>query len=62
MRLLNSTFVDGDDVRVAERGHDLNLSADVNQVLLILDLLLSDWLYGNLKKKRKESILLVISS
>lgn len=40
-------------MRVAERGHDLDLPADVNQVLLILDLLLSDRLYGNLKKKRR---------
>lgn len=49
-----ATFVDGDDVRVAERGHDLDLPADVNQVLLILDLLLSDRLYGNLEKTTKQ--------
>lgn len=47
------TFVNGDDVRVAERGHDLNFSANVNQVLLILDLLFPDWLYGHLKEKIK---------
>lgn len=39
---------------MAECGHDLNFSANVNQILLILDLLLSDRLYGNLKKKKKK--------
>lgn len=34
------TFVYTDDVRVAEGRHDLNLSADVNHVVLVLDLLL----------------------
>lgn len=34
------TFVYRDDVRVAEGRHDLDLSADVNHVMLILDLLL----------------------
>ena len=47
------TFIYSDDVRVAECGHDLNFSANVNQILLILDLLLSNRLYGNLKKKEK---------
>lgn len=47
------TFIYSDDVWVAECGHDLNFSANVNQILLILDLLLSDRLYGNLKKKKK---------
>lgn len=50
-----ATFVDGDDVRVAERGHDLDLPADVNQVLLILDLLLSDRLYGNLENPQSKN-------
>lgn len=34
------TFVYRDDVRVAKGRHDLDLSADVNHVLLVLDLLL----------------------
>lgn len=34
------TFVYRDDVRVAEGRHDLNLSADVHHVVLVLDLLL----------------------
>lgn len=34
------TFVYRDDVRVAEGRHDLDLSADVHHVMLILDLLL----------------------
>lgn len=34
------TFVYRDDVRVAEGRHDLDLSADVNHVVLVLDLLL----------------------
>lgn len=50
------TFIDGDDVRVAECGHDLDLSADVNLVLFILDLVLPDRLYGNLKKQEKRRI------
>lgn len=42
------TFIYGDDVGVAERRHDLDLPADVDQVLLILDLVLPDGLNGHL--------------
>lgn len=55
------TFIYGDDVRVAECGHDLDLSADVNMVLFILDLVLPDRLYGNLKKKEKKTALKFVS-
>lgn len=55
------TFIYGDDVRVAECGHDLDLSADVNMVLFILDLVLPDRLYGNLKKKEKKTPLKFVS-
>lgn len=41
-------------MRVAERGHDLDLPADVKQVLIVLDLLLSDRLYGHLGKQKPE--------
>lgn len=44
------TFVDGDDVWMTERRHDLNFSANMDQVLLVLDLLLPNGLYGNLSK------------
>lgn len=46
-------------MRVAECGHDLDLSADVNMVLFILDLVLPDRLYGNLKKKGEKNSLKV---
>lgn len=48
-------------MRVAECGHDLDLSADVNMVLFILDLVLPDRLYGNLKKKEKKTTLKFVS-
>lgn len=50
------TFIDGDDVRVAERRHDLDLPPDVDQILLVLDLLLTDGLYGHLKDENTISI------
>ena len=48
------TFIDGDDVWMTERGHDFNFSTNVNQVLLILDLLLPNGLYGDLNKRERE--------
>ena len=45
---LRRTFVDVDDVRMIEGGHDFDLSADVDQVLVIFNLLLPYGLDGNL--------------
>lgn len=36
------TFMDSDDVGVVEGGHDLNLSPDMDKVLLILDFVFPD--------------------
>ena len=48
------TFIDGDDVWMTERRHDFNFSTNVNQVLLILDLLLPNGLYGHLNKGKEK--------
>lgn len=47
------TFVYRDDVRVAEGRHDLDLSADVNHVVLVLDLLLPNWLDSHLERAER---------
>lgn len=47
------TFIYRDDVWVAEGWHDLNLSADVHHVLLVLDFLFPNWFNGHLEKNEK---------
>lgn len=42
------TFINTDDMRMAEGWHDLNLSSDVNHVLFILNFVLTDGFYSNL--------------
>lgn len=51
--LLISTFVYRDDVRVAEGRHDLDLPADVDHVLLFLDLLLPNRLDSHLERVQR---------
>lgn len=46
------TFINRDDVWVAEGWHNLNLSADVHHVLLILDLLLPNWFDSYLETEK----------
>ena len=45
------TFVDVDDVGVLDRGHDLDLSANSDQVRLRLDLALLDRLDRHLRRE-----------
>ena len=45
------TFVDVDDVGVLDRGHDLDLSANSDQVRLCLDLALLDRLDRHLRRE-----------
>lgn len=40
--------MDGDDVGVVERRHDLNLSPNVHEVLLVFDFVFPDGLDGHL--------------
>ncbi len=48
------TFVHVDDVRVAERRHDLDLALDLRQVVRLADLTLPDRLDGVLQKEREK--------
>lgn len=41
--------MDSDDVGVVEGGHDLDLSPDMDKVLLILDFVFPDGLYSHLQ-------------
>ena len=50
------TFIYRDDVWVAERRHDLDLPADVNHVLIILDLLLPNGLDCHLEPEEETLI------
>lgn len=43
------TFMDSDDVGVVEGRHDLDLSPDVDKVLLILDFVFPDGFDGHLQ-------------
>ena len=45
------TFVDVDDVRVLDGGHDLDLSANSDQIRLRLDLALLDRLDRHLRRE-----------
>ena len=51
------TFVNRDDVGVFQGGHDLYLPADVNHVLLLLDLLLPDGLDSHLGNRGQTRVL-----
>ena len=44
----------GDDVRVTERGHNLDLAPDPGQVMLAVDLVLADRLDGVLKEENRD--------
>lgn len=50
------TLVDGDDVRVIERRHDLDLSPDADQILFIFNIFFLDGFDGHLQHAQTHSI------
>lgn len=56
------TFIYRDNVWVAEWRHDLNLSANVHHVLLVLDLLFPNGFNSHLKTNKKKTLLWQLES
>ena len=59
---MHLAFIDVDDVRVMDGGHDLNLPPDPYEICLRLDFRLLDRLDGHLKNSELTSIATVFVS